>query len=413
MARTPRPPNRDRILHNFLVSSMSDVTRNLQLIIDRHPDLQHDFPNEIAAFSSVVPQLTFLRAADFLTEHRNTPGGPVMSLLELLSDLSTSITDIMDQSDFTLEDDDTVERRIVPVLSEMHQSVSDFPNALPEFRELPIPVPNQRRNPFAPAPLRPNAVMPAAPIAAGIAPNALEVPDPPIPVPDQRRNPFAPAPLQPNAFMPAAPIAAGIPLNAVAVIPHRPLFASAVPVIPSDNEPVTRVASLTGQNPAQANIAMDGRRIARAARPLPVVPVAADPQYDDPIRIHRRVHNNPLYVLDNILAMTQLANENMHRLRRRLPGATQDHGTALRRLSRSTHHLDLRLPIDETRRMLRHSYQQAILARQWVEAYIVSDDVFTVGLPHDGRRLLLQGIQPMILDITAAILQLQHIFRQR
>ena len=413
MARTPRPPNRDRILHNFLVSSMSDVTRNLQLIIDRHPDLQHDFPNEIAAFSSVVPQLSFLRAADFLTEHRNTPGGPVMLLLELLSDLSTSITDIMDQSDFTLEDDDTVERRIVPVLSEMHQSVSDFPNALPEFRELPIPVPNQRRNPFAPAPLRPNAFMPAAPIAAGIAPNALEVPDPPIPVPDQRRNPFAPAPLQPNAFMPAAPIAAGIPLNAVAVIPHRPLFASAVPVIPSDNEPVTRVASLTGQNPAQANIAMDGRRIARAARPLPVVPVAADPQYDDPIRIHRRVHNNPLYVLDNILAMTQLANENMHRLRRRLPGATQDHGTALRRLSRSTHHLDLRLPIDETRRRLRHSYQQAILARQWVEAYIVSDDVFTVGLPHDGRRLLLQGIQPMILDITAAILQLQHIYRQR
>ncbi len=371
MARTPRPPNRDRILHNFLVSSMSDVTRNLQLIIDRHPDLQHDFPNEIAAFSSVVPQLSFLRAADFLTEHRNTPGGPVMLLLELLSDLSTSITDIMDQSDFTLEDDDTVERRIIPVLSEMHRWVSVFPNALPEFRELPIPVP------------------------------------------DQRRNPFAPAPLQPNAFMPAAPIAAGIPLNAVAVIPHRPLFASAVPVIPSDNEPVTRVASLTGQNPAQANIAMDGRRIARAARPLPVVPVAADPQFDDPIRIHRRVHNNPLYVLDNILAMTQLANENMHRLRRRLPGATQDHGTALRRLSRSTHHLDLRLPIDETRRRLRHSYQQAILARQWVEAYIVSDDVFTVGLPHDGRRLLLQGIQPMILDITAAILQLQHIFRQR
>ncbi len=413
MARTPRPPNRDRILHNFLVSSMSDVTRNLQLIIDRHPDLQHDFPNEIAAFSSVVPQLSFLRAADFLTEHRNTPGGPVMLFLELLTDLSTSITDIMDQSDFTLEDDDTVERRIIPVLSEMHRWVSVFPNALPEFRELPIPVPDQRRNPFAPAPLRPNAFMPAAPIAAGIAPNALEVPDPPIPVPDQRRNPFAPAPLQPNAFMPAAPIAAGIPPNAVAVIPHRPLFASAVPVIPSDNEPVTRAASLIGQNPAQANIAMDGRRIAPAARPLPVVPVAADPQFDDPIRIHRRVHNNPLYVLDNILAMTRLANENMHRLRRRVPGATQDHGTALRRLSRSTHHLDLRRPIDETRRRLRHSYEQAILARQWVEAYIVSDDVFTVGLPHDGRRLLLQGIQPMILDITAAILQLQHIYRQR
>jgi hypothetical protein len=78
MARTPRPPNRDRILNNFLVSSMSDVTRNLQLIIDRHPDLQHDFPDEIAAFSSVVPQISFLRAADFLTEHRNTPGGPVM-----------------------------------------------------------------------------------------------------------------------------------------------------------------------------------------------------------------------------------------------------------------------------------------------------------------------------------------------
>jgi hypothetical protein len=396
MARTHnRPLTPHRVMTNFLQSCFSDILIALQQFTNQHPEIEQYWSAEIDAFSRVVPAIRRLDAAHFLNENRNQPGSVVLNFLQQLTDLSTSITDITAQLDLTMVEDDPVRVNILDDLFLMRQRVTYFPAEIPEVR------------------------------------------DPPIPVPDQRRNPFAPAPLQPNAFMPAAPIAAGIAPNAFAVIPHRPLFASAVPAIPSDIEPVTGVASLiapaadvllalpiaepanesisapTGQNPAQANIAMDGLRVARAARPLPVVPVAADPQFDNRIRIHRRVTNNPLYVLDNILAMTHQANENMHLLRRRVPGATQDDGSALRRLSRSIHHLDLTSPIDATRRRLRHSYEQAILARQWVEAYIVSEDVFIVGLPLDGRRLLLQGIQPMILDITAAILQLQHIFRQR